>query len=162
MPYETNFSVPAVWLTFYRELCGTAWEDDDLDDVVYRRNHDAITAARALQFVYNLEWKGVEAEDGVLATLKAAEKFHGGTHLTAAQVKEMAQHFAIHYKDALEPMETYVDEHCGPVGWHWLNDHGQREIEKAVIKDSELWIDDVNVSGDVWVFNKPGHGNSQP
>lgn len=152
---DISFSVPAVWSVFYNELHGTAWDEDDIDAAVYRKNHDAAYAARALKVVHDMEWKGVEAEDGVLATLKAAQEFHGGTYLTPGQVKEMARHFAVHYRDIVEPMDDYLEENCGEVRWHWLNDHGRREIEKAVVKDSKIWIEDVNVSDDVWVFNKP-------
>lgn len=155
---DTRYSVAAVWSVLYRELCGTLWEDDDLDDAVYRKNHDAVAAAHALRHVYRLEWKGVEAEDGVLATIKAAQEFYGHLYLTPAQVKDMAANFTVHYRDRNEPMENYLDEHCGEVRWHWLNQHGQQEIENAVIKDSEIWIDVVNVSDGVWIFTRPGHG----
>lgn len=154
---DIRFSVPAVWLTLYNELLGTLWENDDLDNAVYRKNHDALAAASALRSVYRLEWKGVEAEDGVLATIYAARKLHSDTHLTPGQVKEMARNFAAHYRDEVEPMDDYLEEHCGEVRWYWLNDHGRREIRSAVVKDSDLWITGVNVSDSVWVFNKPGH-----
>ena len=153
---ETSFSVAAVWLPFHRDLCGTLWEDDDLDSTVYRKNHDAVAAASALRYVYRLDWKGADAEDGVLATIKAARKFYQDTYLKPSQVKEMAQHFAVHYKDRTEPSEDYLDDHCGPVRWHWLNQHGRQEVEKAVRRSSEIWVTGVNVSDDVWVFTKPG------
>jgi hypothetical protein len=38
---------------------------------------------------------------------------------------------------------------------NWLNEDGRKEIEKAVRRDSEIWIDDPKVSG-VYVFYKPG------
>lgn len=154
---ESRYSVAAVWNVFYKQLQGTLWEDEDVEYVVYQKNHDAMPAALALRFVYQLEWDGVEAEDGVLATLKAAQYHYGTTYLTPHQVKEMGRRFTVHYRNRIEPMEDYLDEHCGPVGWHWLNDHGKKQVEQAVVRDSEIWIEDVNVSNDVWVFTKPGH-----
>ena len=154
---DTRFSVPAVWNPLLHELYNTPWEDEDLDNAVHGRNNDIMAAALALRAVYKQEWKGCEAEDGVKATLKAAREFHGGTFLTPRQVKDMVAHFAVHYSDIQVPMDDYLDEHCGPVGWHWLNQHGQQQVREAVIKASELWIEDVNVSNEVWVFNKPGH-----
>lgn len=155
---DTLFSIPAVWEPFYRELCGTLWEGEDIENVVYRKNHDAIAAANALRHVYRLEWKGVEAEDGVRATLKAAQEHHRRGFLTPRQVKEMAANFVVRYRDRVEPMDDYLEEFCGEVRWHWLNQHGQHEIQGAVVKDSDIWIQDVKVSNDVWVFNRPGHG----
>lgn len=153
---EISYSAAAVWTQFHKELCGTLWEGEDIDYLVYRRNHDARGAGIALKAVYELEWKGVESEDGVLATIKACTEHHGA-QFTASQFKEMASNFRIHYADAQEPMDDYLDEECGPVGWHWLNDHGKREVKSFVVKDSEIWVEDVNVSNDVWVFSKPGH-----
>lgn len=153
---DTPFSISAVWSYLYSELHGSPWEDEDIDNAMHGKNPDSLAAALTLRHVYNLEWKGVESEDGVLATLKAARQMYGSMFLTPGQVKEMARHFAVHYPDRLTPMEDYLDEHCGPVRWHWLNDHGRQQIEQAVVKDSEIWVTEVNVSDDVWIFNRPG------
>jgi len=153
---EISYSAAAVWTQFHKELCGTLWEGEDIDYLVYRRNHDARGAGLALKAVHDMEWKGVESEDGVLATIKACAE-HYGAQFTASQFKDMAYSFRVHYLDIEEPMADYLDEECGPVRWHWLNDHGKREIRSLVVKDSDIWVEDVNVSNDVWVFLKPGH-----
>lgn len=152
---ETSFSAAAVWIQFHKELCGTLWEGEDIDYLVHHRNHDARVAARALKAVYEREWKGVEAEDGVLAVIKASVR-HYGAQFTATQFEEMARGFRVRYNDIQEPLDDYLDEECGPVRWHWLNEHGRREVTGFVVTDSEIWVDDVNVSNDVWVFTKPG------
>jgi len=154
--HNTPFSVPAVWSVFYHELKGSPWEEEDIDHVVYRKNHDAMGAALALRYVYQMEWKGVEAEDGVLATLKAAQILHGGTFLTPAQVRQMARNFVIYYRDAQEPVQEYLAEHCGEVRWNWLNEHGQQEIVKAVRRESDIWVESASLTG-VFVFTKCGY-----
>jgi hypothetical protein len=155
-----NFSTAAVWEPFYRALCGTQWEQDDVNDLMHNRNPDTLAAANALRHVWrhvSEHWQGkFEIEDGVLATLKAAQEHHGGTHLTPAQVKEMVEGFLVHYSDIAEPMNDYLEEEGGPVRWHWLTDHGKCEVEQIVCRDSEIWIDDADVSDAVWVFKKPG------
>lgn len=153
---DIRFSVPDVWMTLYSALHGTLWEDEDIEYAVYKKNHDAIAAALALRSVYSLEWNGVEAEDGVFATLKAAQEFHGGTQLTASHIRTMAASFICHYRDRLEPFDDYLEEHCGEVRWDWLNSTGRQEISRAVRRDSEIWVTNVNASDDVWVFTKPG------
>jgi hypothetical protein len=156
---DIRFSVPAVWLVLFRALSGSPWEEEDIDDAVYKKNQEARAAANALRHVYRQAetWSRADAEDGVLATLKAAQQFHGGTFLTPRQVKDMAAKFEIYYPSSLEPLEEYLDENCGPVGWHWLNEHGKKQVEQSVMDGSKIWVvGDVNVSDDVWVFNKPG------
>jgi hypothetical protein len=154
--HETSFSAAAVWTQFHKELSGTAWDDDDIDDVVYRRNHDARSAASALKRVYDLPWKNVEAEDGVLAVIKASTEYHG-TYFTVSQFEAMARGFRVWHKDIEEPMDDYLQEECGPVRWHWLNEQGRRLVKDAVVRDSEIWVEDVNVGSDIFVFQKPGH-----
>lgn len=149
-----RFNVTAVWLTLHEALLGTLWDDDDLDHVVYRKNHEAMGAALALRAVHRMEWKGVEAEDGVLATIKAAAEVHG-KYFTADDLKQMASRFLVHYGDIVEPMDDYLQDNGDQVRWHWLNQHGQQQIEAAVRKPTEIWITDVNVSNDVWVFARP-------
>lgn len=152
---DIRFSVPAVWSLFCSELTGTAWEMDDLEDVVYRKNHEAMDAALALRAVHQMEWKNLDAEDGVLATLKAAT-LHFGAYLTPDQFKLMGRNFLTHYRDDVEPMDNWLEEHGGPVRWHWLNHHGQSQVRLAVRDDREIWVEgDVNVSNDVWVFARP-------
>jgi hypothetical protein len=153
---DTRFSIPAVWSVLYSELYGTPWRDEDVDAVMDGKNPDVLLAAVALKFVYSLEWKGVDTEDGVLATLKAARKHYGGMFLTPGQVKEMGCHFTARYADLAWPMNEYLEERCGQVRWNWLNDHGRSRIKSAVMGDSEIWVDDVNDGDDVWVFTKPG------
>lgn len=153
---DTRFSIPAVWSPLYAALKGTQWDDADIDDAIYKKNHEASAAAHALRSVYLMEWKGVSAEDGVLATLKAARRLHGTTYLTTGQVKEMGCHFTAYYDDFEEPMDDYLRENLDPVRWNWLNPYGQRQIVKAVVKDTEIWINRDDRLPGVWVFSVPG------
>lgn len=154
---DTPYSVSAVWSVLYDELKGTLWDDDDIDDITYKKNHGARLAAEALAHVHGLaeKWPRADREDSVLAVLKAAALHHGSAFLAPAQVKEMARKFIVSYRDFQEAADDYLEEDCGPVRWHWLNEHGRREIEKAVVKNSEIWIDEDDLTG-VWVFRKPG------
>ena len=156
----TPYHFDLIWVHLYGELKGTPWEDSDLD--VHRFWHNEPSehapAVDALKYVHTLlgDRSMVDAEDAVLATLRAAREHHATMLLTPDDVMEMARQLSVFYDSFEQPMDDYLDEYCGEVRWHWLNDHGRKEIEKAVIKDSEIWINDPDLGG-VWVFNKPGH-----
>jgi hypothetical protein len=158
---DTRFSVPAVWSRLYNELKGSPWEAEDLDAALVNLNPDPApetrTAAQALKTVYDLaqSWQGVDPEDAVRAVLKAAHRHHRSMFLTPAQVVQMAAKFTVFYAEPDEPLEDYLLEHYNGIPLEWLTDTARREVEKAVIRESEIWIwSELDLSG-VWVFDRP-------
>jgi hypothetical protein len=154
---DDRFSIPSVWSSLFFALKDSPWEDEDIDNALRGKNPDIRVAALTLRHIRTLatDWKDVDPDEAIRAVFKAASRHYGSIFLSSNQVREMAQHFVVCHRDFLDPLEEYLDEDCGPVRWHWLNDHGQQEIKKAVMKDSEIWVDDPDLSG-VWVFNQPG------
>lgn len=155
---DTRYSVPATWSRFYNELKGTPWDDQELD--LYRCWHndpsDIAPAINTLKHVFDQskDWKGADQEAAVLAVLVAAHKHYGSIFLTSSQVKEMARNFSVFYADKFEPMQGYLDENHGGLRWDGLTGATQSEVTKAVIGESEIWVEETE--GGVWVFNKPG------
>lgn len=147
------------WMALYEGLKGTLWEGDDLNEVVYRANpddHTKLPAAEALKYTYNRakEWEGpVDPEDAVAAVLGATYDFHSSNEWSPLQVGEMADHFAVYYREIEDPLQDRLDEEYSRMPLEWLGDHGRKELENEVCKDSEIWIDE---GTGVWVFNKPG------
>jgi hypothetical protein len=156
---DTRYSVPAVWSQYYSELQGTPWDDYDLDPYRFWHNDpsDVAPAVNAMKHVYDLakDWKGADPEDAVLAVLKAAHRYHNSIFLTPNQVKEMAGNFAVVYASMHAPLQDYLDDHYNGISWDWLNTAGQTQIDQAVVRDSEIWVNSEHLPG-VWVFNKPG------
>lgn len=158
MVTDTHYSVPLVWMALYDELKGTLWENEDVDNAVYKKNHTAQTAASILQYIHvtaAAEWGAADPEESVLAVLAAARQYCGSEFLAPHQVQDIANGFVIFYHDFDEPMDDFLAENCGPVQLSWLNRTGRHAVEDAVCRDSEIWIDESDLSG-VWVFNKPG------
>lgn len=149
------------WWAYYETLKGTPWEDDDIDLLRFYKNEPAsalsIAAAEALKYVHDKAkgWQGpIDPENAVAATLSAAREFHGN-EWTPLQVREMADHFAVYHQNFDDPMQDRLDDMYSEMPLEWLGDHGRKELEGEVCKDSEIWIDEENIPG-VWVFNKPG------
>lgn len=157
---DTRFSVPAVWSVLYSGLKHTPWESEDAATVIHDTgmSREKLPAADALKDVYDFaekNWSGAFITyEAPLAVLKATAHHHGGLFLTPAQVKEMARSFAVYYDDPEEPLQDFLDAHNGEMPYAWLNETGQREIQSAVRRPSEIWIEDEKLSG-VWVFNAP-------
>jgi hypothetical protein len=160
---NTAYSTPAVWSVLYSGLKHSPWEADDVDDWQTWFPEDNETdyrpVAETLKWVYDRadkKWRGAFIlYEAPLAVLKAALIHYGTAFLTPGQVKEMARHFAVYHDGIEEPMEEYLDEHCGPVGWHWLNEHGRQQVKEAVCKPTEIWIEDSPKLSGVYVFNRP-------
>jgi len=158
---DTPYSVAAAWSRLYDALKHSPWEEDDVRDWQTwfpESVKDYAPVAEALKYVYDLSdgWQGAFIMyEAPLAVLKAAHRHYGGAFLTPGQVTDMARRFVVFYDNPEEPLDEYLDEFHGEMPLGWLNEDGRKEIEKAVRRDSEIWIDDPKVSG-VYVFYKPG------
>lgn len=158
MSDSNTYSVPAVWSLYYNEIRGTAWDEFDLAPFRYWHNEpsEIRPAIDAMKYVYDLsaKWVGADAEESVLAVLRAALRHHGSAFLTPEQVKEMAGAFACYYDSFEEAAQDWMDEHCGGLRWATLDASNRRTVRDSVVCESELWVDDQDLSG-AWVFNKP-------
>lgn len=148
------------WWALYDGLKGTSWEDEDFDLLRFYKNDAAPTApaAEAMQYAYTAArtWEGpVDPEDAVAAVLVATYEFHASNEWTPLRVKEMADHFAVFYRDMDEPLQDRLDDFYSRMDLSWLGDHGRKELEREVRRPSEIWLDGDGPTG-VWVFNKPG------
>jgi hypothetical protein len=157
----TPYDMHAVWVPLFERLKGSPWEDEDVSEAVYTADpddHTKLPAAQALKYAYDKakDWEGpIDCEDAVNAVLAAASEFHGGYMLTPLQVGEMADHFAIFYKDMADPLQDRLDEEYSRMDLSWLSNYGWGELEKKIKRPSEIWIAGDGLPG-VWVFNKPG------
>lgn len=148
------------WWRLFEQLKGTSWEGEDVDLLRFYKNDPAPSApaAEALKYAYDRarEWQGpVDPEEGAAVVLNATYNFCGSNAWTPLQVMEMADHFAVFFKEMADPLQDRLDEEHGRMPLDWLTDRAREELEKQIRRPSEIWITDVP-SG-VWVFNKPGH-----
>lgn len=149
------------WWAYYETLKGSPWEDEDVDLLRFYRNDPApapsVAAAEALKYAYDRAkgWAGpVDPEEAVAVVLNATYNFHACNGWRPVDVKEMADHFAVFFKEMADPLQDRLDEEHGRMPLDWLTDRAREELEKQIRRPSEIWITDVP-SG-VWVFNKPG------
>lgn len=150
------------WWALFAGLKGSPWEADDIADCnvwLPGGSPDARPAAEAMSYVYEvaLKWEGpIDPEDAVAATLGATYEFAACNGWRPVDLKEMADHFAVFYREIEDPLQNQLDEEYSRMPLEWLGDHGRSELEKEVRKPSEIWVDRQDGSG-VWVFTKPRH-----
>lgn len=148
------------WWALYDGLKGSPWEADDIADCdvwLSTGSPSGVPAAEAMRYVYEAarKWEGpVDPEDAVAAVLNATYEFTACNGWRPVDVKEMADHFAVFYREFEDPLQDRLDEEYSRMPLEWLGDHGRRELEKEICKDSEIWIEEGPPG--VWVFNKPG------
>lgn len=147
------------WWKIYDGLKGSPWEDDDIADAnvwLDAGSPDARPAAEAMRYVYDRAraWEGADPEDGVAAALGATYEHAAMNGWAPLWLKEMADHFAVFYKDMDDPLQDRLDDEYSRMPLEWLGDHGREELEKEVRKPSEIWVTEGPAG--VWIFNKPG------
>lgn len=155
-PYDFD-----TWWALYEGLKSSPWQADDIADCnvwLPSGSSDARPAAEAMSYVYEAaqKWEGpADHEDAVAATLVAAYEFRASNVWTPTDVREMADHFVVFYREIEDPLQDRLDEEYNRMPLEWLNDHGRSELEKEIRKNSEIWIEEGPPG--VWVFNEPHH-----
>lgn len=148
------------WWALFGGLKNSPWEDDDIADSnvwLPAGSSNSIPAAEALKYAYEAaqKWEGpVDPEDAVAAVLVATYEFHACNGWRPVDVKEMADHFAVYYREIEDPLQDRLDEEYSRMPLEWLGDHGREELEKEIRRPSEIWVTEGPPG--VWVFNKPG------
>src|SRR5688572_30861042 len=115
------------WWARYEELKGSLWETEDLASAV--EGIAPVTgplAAEAMKYTYDRakEWEGpVDPEDGVAATMNAVYEHAAVNGWAPLWLKEMADHFAVFYREIEDPLQDRLDEQYGRMDLSWLDDY---------------------------------------